>query len=87
MLAVILLASGLVALGYGSWRGYAAARAALLPLLRDGDETRALIDATRPVLDRTRIRQAARNVLVAVAWIGVAMYGLYLATLGAAVLR
>ncbi len=87
MLAVVLLASGLVALGYGSWRGYAAARAALLPLLRDGDETRSLIDATRPVLDRTRIRQAARNVVVAVAWIGVAMYGLYLATVGTAVLR
>ncbi len=87
MLALVLIASGLVPLGYGSWRGYAAARSALLPLVREGDETRTLIDATRPVHARSRVRLAARHLLLAVAWISVAMYGLYLLAAGAAVLR
>lgn len=87
MVGAILLLSGLVAVAYGSWRGYLAARSALAPMVRDGDETRALIEATRPARARARVRLAMRNVVVALAWISVAMYGLYLATTGAAVVR
>ena len=43
--AFVVVASGLFAMAYGSWRGYVAARSALMPLLRDGDPTRTLIDA------------------------------------------
>jgi hypothetical protein len=83
--AAVLLATGLIAMGYGSWRGYLAARAALVPLLREGDETRTLIESARPLHARTRVRLAARHVLLAIGWLTVAMYGMYLATAGVAV--
>ena len=38
--------------------------------------------AARAVHARTRVRVAVRNVVFAVAWLAVAMYGLYLATVG-----
>ena len=82
MLSAVLIATGLFATAWGCWRGYAAARAALVPLLREGEPTRALVDASRPVHARTRVRVAVRNVVFAVAWLAVAMYGLYLATVG-----
>lgn len=82
MLSAVLIATGLIATAWGCWRGYAAARAAMVPLLREGEPTRALVDASRPVHARTRVRVAARNVLVAVLWLAVAMYGLFLATVG-----
>ena len=50
--------------------------------MRDGDPTRSLVDATRPVHARVRVRLAARNVVIAVVWLGIAMYGMYLATVG-----
>ncbi len=87
MVGAILLLSGFVVVTYGAWRGYAAARSALIPLLREGDETRSRIDAARPIHARARVRVAARNVVFAVAWILVAMYGLYLLTAAAAMLR
>jgi hypothetical protein len=82
MLSAVLLATGLFSVVYGCLRGYAAARAALLPLVREGDPTRSLIEATRPVHARTRVRIAARNVVLAVLWLGIAMYGMYLVTVG-----
>lgn len=85
MVGVVLVVSGLVAVAYGSWRGYAAARSALVPLVRDGDPTRTLIEATRPLHARSRVRFAARQVMQAVLWLCVAMYGLYLLTVGLAV--
>jgi len=85
MLSAVLIATGLFATAWGSWRGYAAARAALVPLLRAGEPTRVLVDASRPVHARTRVRVVARNVLLAVAWLSVAMYGLYLVTVGTGV--
>jgi hypothetical protein len=85
MLGAILLVSGLFATVYGTWRGYAAARAALLPLTREGEPTRRLIEAGRPLHARTRVRVAARQVVVAIAWLTVALYGMYLATVGMAV--
>jgi len=87
MVGAILLLSGIIAMSYGSWRGYAAARSALVPLLRDGDETRSRIEASRPVHDRPRVRVAARHVVFALVWIVVAMYGVFLLTAGAEVLR
>ena len=69
---------------YAAWRSYVAARSALLPLIREGDPTRTLIDATRPVHSRSRVRSAARNVAVSLAWLTVAMYGLFLASAGMA---
>jgi hypothetical protein len=82
MTGVVLVWAGVFLAFWGAWRGYGAARAALVPLLRDGDPTRSLVDATRPVHARVRVRLAVRNVVTAVAWLGIAMYGLYLATVG-----
>jgi hypothetical protein len=82
MTAVVLLVAGAFLAAWGGWRGYVSARAALLPLVRQGDPTRTLIDASRPVHARTRVRVMARHVLVAIAWLSVAMYGLFLATVG-----
>jgi hypothetical protein len=87
MIGAVLVVSGLVALGYGSWRGSMAARSALLPLVGGGDPTRTLIDTARPIHARVRVRTAARSIVVAVAWLAIAMYGLYLATVGLAVPR
>jgi hypothetical protein len=87
MVGAVLLLSGVIAATYGSWRGYVSARSALVPLLRDGDETRSRIEAARPVHNRPRVRVAARRVVFALAWIVVAMYGLFLLTAGAEVLR
>ncbi len=85
MLALVLIASGLFATVYGSWRGYVAARGALVPLLREGDPTRTLVEAGRPIHARTRVRVAARQVVLAVGWVTVALYGMYLAVVGSAV--
>ncbi|HYO42710.1 MAG TPA: hypothetical protein VES19_05870 [Candidatus Limnocylindrales bacterium] len=82
MLSAVLIATGLFATAWGCWRGYAAARAALVPLLREGEPTRALVDASRPVHARVRVRVAARHVVVSVLWLAIAMYGLFLATVG-----
>ena len=80
MTAVVMLAAGAFLAAWGSWRGYVAARAALLPLVREGDPTRTLIDASRPVHARTRVRVMARHVVAAVVWLSIAMYGLFLTT-------
>lgn len=86
MTGVVLLCSGLFLATWGSWRGYVAARSALLPLVREGDPTRALVDSTRPLHARTQVRIVVRNALFSMVWLGVAMYGLYLATIGAGLL-
>jgi hypothetical protein len=82
MTGVVLVWAGVFLAFLGTWRGYAAARAALVPLVRDGDPTRSLVDATRPVHARVRVRLAVRNAVTAVLWLGIAMYGMYLATVG-----
>jgi hypothetical protein len=84
MVVLVVIVSGLFAMAYGSWRGFVAARSALVPLLRDGDPTRTLIESGRPIHARVRVRLALRQVAVAFAWLTVAMYGMYLATAGAA---
>jgi hypothetical protein len=82
MTGVVLVWSGVFLALWGAWRGYTAARSALLPLVREGDPTRSLVDAARPVRERARVRLAARHAALAVLWLGVAMYGMYLATVG-----
>jgi hypothetical protein len=82
MTGAVLVISGVFAAVYGSWRGYVAARRAVLPLVREGDETRTLIEAARPLHERSRVRIAVRHVGLSLMWLGVAMYGLYLAAVG-----
>lgn len=84
MPALVLVASGLFAMAWGSWRGYRAARAAMLPLVREGDPTRTLVEAGQPAHARARVRLALRQVLLALGWLTVAVYGMYLATVGTA---
>ena len=87
MPAAVLVVTGLLATVYGTWRGYVAARSALIPLLREGEPTRALVDAGRPLHARSRVRLALRQVLLALGWLAIALYGVYLATVGSAVMR
>jgi hypothetical protein len=86
MVGVVLVLSGLLAVVYGSWRGYVAARSALAPLAHEGDPTRTLVETTRPLHARSRVRLAVRQVVLAVLWLSIAMYGLYLLTVGLSVL-
>jgi hypothetical protein len=82
MAEAVLVVCGLIAVAIGSWRGYVAARSALLPLAREGDPTRTLVEASQPLHARARVRLAARHIVAALAWLCVAMYGLYLLTAG-----
>jgi hypothetical protein len=66
----------------GAWRGYAAAREAMAPLGHAGDPTRTAIEATRPFLARARVRLFVRRLMASVAWIAVALYGLFLVSVG-----
>ena len=81
-MGAILVVSGIVAAILGTWRGYANAREALGPLAHEGDPTRTAIERNQPLLARPRVRLFARRVGVALAWLGVGMYGLYLLSVG-----
>jgi hypothetical protein len=74
----VLLLSGLLVAAIGTWRGYANARLVVAPLVHPGEPTRTAVEATQPPAERARVRRAARNLLVAVGWLLIAMYGLYL---------
>ena len=82
MISAVLVACGVVAVVVGAWRGYLAARSALAPLVQPRDETRTLLESGRPMLERPRVRRAIRNVAFSVGWLGVALYGLFLASVG-----
>jgi hypothetical protein len=84
MVGAVLVVSGLFAVAWGTWRGYVAARSALAPVVRQGDPTRTLVEAAQPLHARSRVRLAVRHVLLAVGWLCVSMYGLYLVTVGLA---
>ncbi len=86
MAAVVLILSGVVAATWGVVRGYLSARAALLPIAGDGEPTRGLVEASQPLYARPRVRMAVRNAVLAVAWLVVALYGLFLVTVGVEVL-
>jgi hypothetical protein len=85
--ALVLIASGTYALAWGLVRGYVSARAALLPLVGDGEPTRSLIEASKPVFARTRVRTSIRFAALAVGWLVIALYGLFLTTVGVEVFR
>ena len=74
----VLLACGLAATAIGTWRGYVNARAAVAPLAHPGDAPGTAVEATKPVAERARFRQAALNLVAAVAWLVIALYGLFL---------
>lgn len=74
----VLLLSGLLVAAIGTWRGYANARLVVAPLVHPGESTRTAVEGTRAFAERARVRRAARNVLVAVGWLVIAMYGLFL---------
>jgi hypothetical protein len=85
--ALVLILTGTYALAWGLVRGYLSARSALLPMVTDGEPTRRLIEASKPVYARTRVRSSVRSAVFAVVWLTVAMYGLFLATVGVEVWR
>jgi fatty acid desaturase len=74
----VLLLSGLLVAAIGTWRGYANARLVVAPWVHAGDATRTALEATQPLAERARMRRAARNLVVAVGWLILAMYGLFL---------
>ena len=74
----VLLLSGLLVAVIGTWRGYANARLVVAPLVHPGEPTRTAVEAMQPVAERARVRRAARNLVAAVGWIVLAMYGLFL---------
>jgi hypothetical protein len=76
MLGVTLTTCGLVSATLGTWRGFANARNAIVCLAPDGDPTRAAIEASRPFLDRMRVRRFLRPVVIAMVWAAIAIYGL-----------
>ncbi len=81
--SILLTLCGLVAFVVAGWRSYAMARQALGPLVHDGEPTRTAIEAARPVQDRFRVRLFVRRAVVAVGWLLVSLYGLYLVAAGA----
>ena len=74
----VLLACGLAATALGTWRGYVNARAVVAPVVHPGEAARTAIEGTTPVAERARVRRAARDLVVAVAWLVIALYGLFL---------
>lgn len=81
-MGAILGLCGLTAAFVGAWRGYAVAREAISPLVHAGEPTRTAIEATRPLLARPRVRLFVRRLAISIGWIAVALYGLFLASVG-----
>lgn len=77
-MTLVLVLCGAVAALVGAHRGYVLAREALAPLVHEGDPTRTAIEATRPFPARPRVRRFASRVAGSIAWLTIAMYGLYL---------
>jgi hypothetical protein len=84
-MGLVLVACGVAATAIGLVRGFVAAREALGPLVHEGDPTRTLLEAARPVYARPRVRLFARRVALSVGWLVVALYGVFLASVGLAV--
>ena len=81
-MGVVLIVIGAAVVGLAAWRSYVAVRLAIGPLVHDGDPTRALVDATRPIHERTRVRGFARGLTLSIGWLIVAFYGLFLVSVG-----
>lgn len=82
MIEAILTGSGVVLFGAAVARAYAASRAAIGPVVNPEEPTRAAIDAARPLVARSRVRRFVRSTVVAGAWLVLAGYGLFLASVG-----
>ncbi len=74
----VLELCGLIAVVIAMGRSYSATRQAVGPLVHDGDPTRTAIEASRPIAARPRVRLFARRLAVAIGWLAVALYGLFL---------
>jgi hypothetical protein len=83
---IVLISAGLFLVTAGGLRSYGLAREALGPLVHDGDPTRSAIEASRPVLERPRVRLFMKRVVFSIVWLAVAMYGLYLLSVGGTLL-
>jgi len=81
-LPIVAVLCGVVAAVGATAASYDHARRAIRPLLQEGEPTRAAIEAARPFATRTRVRLFARHAALAVAWLVVALYGLWLAAAG-----
>ncbi len=85
MIRALLVICGLGALAIGAMQGYVLAREAVAPLGRQGEPTRAAVEAGRPLFERERVRRFLRCSALSVMWLVIAMYGLLLvATAGTA---
>jgi len=73
----VLLVCGLAATAIGTWRGYVNARAVVAPLVHPAAPPTP-VEATTPVAERARVGRAARHLVAAVAWLVIALYGLFL---------
>ena len=82
MIGLVLVCCGALGVLLGASRGYAVARQAIAPLVHVGDPTRTAIEATRPLSERPRVRLFVRRLAVSIGWIAVALYGLFLASVG-----
>lgn len=78
MARFLLQLCGVIAVVIAGMRSYSATREAVGPLVHDGDPTRTALEATRRITDRPRVRLFARRLGVALGWLAVAMYGLFL---------
>jgi hypothetical protein len=82
MIGLLLVSCGALGAVLGAWRGYAVAREAISPLIHAGEPTRTAIEATRPLLARPRVRLFVRRLTISIGWIAIALYGLFLASVG-----
>jgi hypothetical protein len=79
---ILLMTCGLTALVLGTWRSYAAVREALSPIVHDGEATRTNLEAELPIYRRSRARRFMRRLVVSFGWLSIALYGLFLVTVG-----
>ena len=81
-MGLVLISTGLFLVAAGGLRSYGLVREAIGPLVHDGDPTRTAIEASRPILERPRIRLFVKRVAFSLMWLAIAMYGLYLLAVG-----
>jgi hypothetical protein len=80
---IVLVGCGTFAVVIGLVRGYVAARSAVGSFVHAAGSSRPPTDAGRPVRVPTAVRRTLRSVVLAVGWLMVALYGLFLASAGA----
>jgi hypothetical protein len=78
MARFVLQLCGVIAIVIAASRSYAATRQAVGPFVHEGDPTRTALEATRRITDRPRVRLFARRLVVAIGWLAVVIYGLFL---------